>query len=102
MGKSCTFIITSFLELLGVTMHAHAYSGFSGVTPNYFPWMVVWMCKSRGEKEEKRNKMQRFLSVADRALAHKVGKEYSCATVMSTDQLNYGMLLLLAHILLYW
>ena len=102
MGIAAFLLSLLFLGMLDVTLHAHAYSGFSGVTPNYFPWIVVWMCKSKGEKEEKRNKMQRFLSVADRALAHKVAKEYSCTSVMSADQLNYDMLLLLAHILLYW
>ncbi len=46
------------------------YSGYSGIDPNFLPWMVVWMCK--GKEEEKRRKMHQFLSVVDRVFAHKV------------------------------
>lgn len=49
-------------------------SGFSGVTANFFPWMIVWMTNSQGKeaREDEREKMQRFLSISDRVLAHKV------------------------------
>ena len=49
-------------------------SGFSGVTANFFPWMIVWMTSSQGKeaREDEREKMQRFLSISDRVLAHKV------------------------------
>lgn len=46
-------------------------NGYSGVDPNFHPWMVVWMCNSQKESEERRRKMQQFLSVTDRVLAHK-------------------------------
>ncbi len=47
-------------------------SGFSGVCPNFYPWLVVWMCEHREEPEAKRTKMQRFISVTDRVVHNKV------------------------------
>lgn len=46
-------------------------NGFSGVTPNFYPWMIVWMCEHKHDAEDRRKKMQRFLSVTDRVVAHK-------------------------------
>ena len=48
------------------------YSGFSGVTANYFPWLMVWLCNNyQHTSNESRAKVQQFLSVADRVIAHK-------------------------------
>lgn len=48
-------------------------NGFSGTCPNFFPWMPVWLCQSisRSAPREKQLRMQRFLSVSDRVVAHK-------------------------------
>lgn len=47
-------------------------SGFSGVTANYFPWLMVWLCNNyQHTSNESRAKVQQFLSVADRVIAHK-------------------------------
>ena len=51
--------------------HTHTCSGFSGVTANFFPWLIVWMCNNVHAPEEKRSKVQQFLSVSDRVIAHK-------------------------------
>jgi len=46
-------------------------NGFSGVTPNFFPWMVVWMCECKDDSQARRDKMHRFLSLSDQTLANK-------------------------------
>ena len=50
------------------------HSGFSGVSANFFPWVIAWLCGSKelGATNEKREKVQEFLSVGDRVIAHKV------------------------------
>ena len=60
------------LDHLFFFLLSSTYSGYSGVDPNFHPWMVVWMCNAGKEMEEKRKEMHRFLSVTDRVLAHKV------------------------------
>ena len=46
-------------------------SGFSGVIANFFPWVPVWACNNRDVASEGRERVQQFLSVADRVIAHK-------------------------------
>ena len=53
-------------------MSAFALSGFSGTLPNFFPWMNVWLCQHKEDSSEKRDKVQQFVSLADRVIAHKV------------------------------
>ena len=64
------------------------YSGYSGVDPNFHPWMVVWMCNAGKEMEEKRKEMHRFLSVTDRVLAHKVNIKKNYLQIHTHDQLT--------------
>ena len=47
-------------------------SGFSGVSANFFPWIISWLCGSKDAPNDKREKVQEFLSIADRVIAHKV------------------------------
>ncbi|XP_064392522.1 4-hydroxy-tetrahydrodipicolinate synthase-like [Halichondria panicea] len=43
--------------------------GFSGVTANFYPWVVSWLS---GQTEgEKRDKVQQQVSITDRVIAHK-------------------------------
>ena len=57
-------------------------SGFSGVTANFFPWLMVWLCNNQHAPWERRVKVQQFLSVADRVIAHKypTSSKYYLAT----------------------
>lgn len=41
--------------------------------PNFFPWLNVWLYEHRQDSSERRNKVQQFVSMADRVIAHKVG-----------------------------
>lgn len=50
---------------------AHGGSGFSGITANFFPWLMVWLCNNRHAPEESRRRVQQFLSMSDRVIAHK-------------------------------
>ena len=52
-------------------------SGFSGVSANFFPWVISWLCGSKEAPVDKREKVQEFLSVGDRVIAHKVGRPYT-------------------------
>jgi 4-hydroxy-tetrahydrodipicolinate synthase len=53
------------------TLLSHGGNGFSGVIANFFPWIPVWMCNNRDVASEGRERVQQFLSVADRVIAHK-------------------------------
>ena len=64
-------------------------SGFSGVTPNFFPWMVVWMGEHKNDTQDRREKMQRFLSVTDRVVAHKVWQFLSGIYCTAVNSLSY-------------
>ena len=46
-------------------------SGFSGVSPNFFPWLNVWLHEHKDDDQKKRLKVQQFMSVADKVIAHK-------------------------------
>ena len=47
-------------------------SGFSGILLNFFPWMNAWLCHHKEDSSDKRDKVQQFVSLADRVIAHKV------------------------------
>ena len=56
-------------------------SGFSGVTVNFMPWPVVWLCDAERSKqqEEKRIQVQQLLSLTDRTIANKVGLHFGAS-----------------------
>ncbi len=61
--KDCVFYIR-------MTHWSPPCSGFSGVTANFYPWVVSWLS---GQTEgEKRDKVQQQVSITDRVIAHKV------------------------------
>ena len=74
--------LSAITNVTHTCVHAHAHtpthtpphthhSGFSGVTANFFPWLIVWLCNNRHAPEESRSKVQQFLSLSDRVIAHK-------------------------------
>ena len=60
------------------------FSGFSGVTVNFMPWPVVWLCNADRSKqlEEKRAQVQQLLSLTDRTIANKVGLHFGLGQML--------------------
>ena len=43
----------------------HVCSGFSGVTPNFFPWLISWICENRKDDTGHLEQAIRFTSIVD-------------------------------------
>ena len=43
----------------------HSFSGFSGVTPNFFPWLMSWICENKNDQSGHLDQAMRFISIVD-------------------------------------
>lgn len=46
-------------------------SGFSGVTPNFFPWLISWICENRSDQTGHLDQAIRFTSIVDGTIQRK-------------------------------
>jgi 4-hydroxy-tetrahydrodipicolinate synthase len=45
--------------------------GFSGIGANFHPWLYAWLCREHETQPERADRLQWFLSVADKVVSHK-------------------------------
>ena len=47
------------------------HSGFSGVTLNFFPWLISWICEHRNDTSGRLEQAMRFTSMVDGTILRK-------------------------------
>lgn len=48
-----------------------SFSGFSGVSPNFFPWLISWICDHSNDQSGRLDQAMRFASIVDGTIQRK-------------------------------